>query len=184
MTPPKDIDTALASLEKSITELHNLNYVGALSKVRGIYSELFVAKKLASYSPVIDSSDVWLESIEKKIEVKSNRRGERTNGDAEYYWQIGKRQYAGPNPFDYLVLMGYDDEIDPLVRQKEFIFTREELKPILRIRKDPIKKGAEYYGIGFFPNAKQDHNSTEYDPADLELSLHPEKYSGKWNKIK
>jgi hypothetical protein len=87
------MDSAIVDLRDSIINLHRLGYVGALSKVRGINSELVVARRLSGFSPVIDSSDVFLETLDKTVEVKSNRRYDPMNGDSEYYWVTTKRQY-------------------------------------------------------------------------------------------
>jgi hypothetical protein len=50
------------------------------------------------------------------------------------------------------------------------------------MRQDSIKKNS-HYGIGYFPEAVGDSNQVEYDDADLELSLHPDRYFDKWKKI-
>lgn len=68
------------SLRKAINELERINY--PIGKLRSVYAELYVANKLAKFSPQIGaeredkSADIYLAKIGKRVEVKSSEKGQ------------------------------------------------------------------------------------------------------------
>lgn len=181
MSDIQGIRVALQSLKRTIHDLEKLNY--SIGKVRGVYAELYVADKLAKFSPQIGkkrkvkNADIYLTKKAKRVEVKESEKGKMT-GDADFCWVIQSKQLE-QKKFDYCVMVGFDKSLEIT---KEFIFTYEDFEKEPRHKNDFMPNSAGirpagicYYGRGY---------TGEMTTLERKLKEHPANYERRWDRIK
>lgn len=183
---PNQVDGVLKALEPAVMKLHEIGYKQPRGILRGIYTEFYVAREVIvggiDKSPQVGSerevkdSDIYLPSLKKSIEVKTTNPD--FAGDARFAWSLSENEGSNPIPFDYIVLVGYDDQT-ALSREKVFVATKADLTTKIGVNDFRHKGYDSGYGIDYYTD-----ESLAEEPQDRELSLHPERYENRWDKIR
>jgi len=184
----KNLDETLKSLERAMNKLKELGY--PIGRVRSIYGELYVTKKLTNLKPQVGgsrkyntSADIYLEEINKYVEVKSCEKHKMTE-NATWVWTFGEKQIKD-RKFDYAVLIGFGENSFNI--EKVFVLSCNELAD-LRLREDSVRKEGTVY-ISYYDNPKdyeKDIQDKEIEDVKIEkeLNKYSEKFEDRWGEIR
>ncbi len=170
------IASALDSLKKAIHEVGGLDR--SIGQLRAVYTELYVASMLKKFSPQLGyarpvtarTADIYLSTIEKRIEVKADEKGV-FSGEADFAWSLGPKQLRD-HKFDFCVVVGYSDSLNI---EKVFVFSQSDFVG------EPIHNP---FFIRDLAGVAYGNKYPGETPLERKLHNNPTLFENRWDKIK
>ncbi len=178
-----ELDAAIDSLRRAIAILNNNDW--GSQPIGGKYGELLVAKQLWSSKPLLGrsrkkrSADIYLQHLQKGIEVKWGIVYETPF--TWWGWGFGSGNQIRRRKFDICVLLaGRKDG----TTAHQFVITTDEMQ-MLRPRAGGIPENRKSYFLLFSEKWEEFKRFRRVPQNELEerINLHPDKFDNRWDKV-